>query len=321
MKHARLRLAALLAVPLIAGIFLIWLPALNGLPPDELKMTVIDVGQGDSILLQLPSGRTMLIDGGGAAEGEEAGPDDDVGDRIVVPFLRHAGVRKLDLLVITHPHSDHVGGLNAVLHAFPVGRVLDGDVIPFNTPTYEAVLATERSRRIPCTAARRGLTIDMGDGVSLACLNPPVYGVPYGTDPSNSVINNYSAVMRLTYGRVHILLDGDAQSEAEESMLAAYPGQLSADVLKCGHHGSENATTDPWLDAVKPRYALISCGINNRYGHPSAATLARLAAHHVKTFVTADNGAITVTTNGATVNVSAEHPDAPLRPGVRPGDL
>ena len=313
----RAKLFAILGVPLLAGLALLALPAVLLPHQPVLKMTVIDVGQGDSILLETPSGRTMLIDGGGVSDTEEPTPGDDVGERVVVPFLRHEGLHRIDVVVVTHPHGDHVGGLPSVFRAFPVGKVLDGTVLPYNTDAYNALLAIEQAHHVQVVPARRGMTIDMGDGVTMVCLNPPPAGTPYGTEPNNTVMNDYSAVLRLTYRRVHILLDGDAQTEAEQSMLAAYPGQLSADVLKCGHHGAANATTDPWLDAVRPTYAIISCGLHNHYGHPSPLTLARLAAHHVHAYVTAYNGAVTVTTDGETVHVTAEKSAPSTLPGTQ----
>jgi len=313
MNITRAKLMAILALPLAAGLAVMWLPIGLAYHPHVLKMTAIDVGQGDSILLETPSGRAILIDGGGVNDSEESSPDLDVGEKVVVPYLRHEGLHRIDLVVVTHPHGDHVGGLTAVLRTFPVGRVLDGTVLTYNTDAYNALRHMERARHVPCTPARRGMTIDLGDGITLDCLNPPPYGTPYGTDPSNSAMNNYSAVLRLTYRKVHILLDGDAQTEAEDSMLAAYPGGLSADVVKCGHHGSENATTNEWLDAVRPRYGIISCGLHNHFGHPSPLTLGRLAAHHVQTFVTAYNGAVTVVTDGNTVSVSEEREGAPVQ--------
>jgi competence protein ComEC len=228
----------------------------------------------------------------------------DVGERVVVPFLRHEGIGKLDLMVVTHPHGDHVGGLSAVLRDIPVDRILDGTVLPCGTEAYRRLLAAAARGRIPRQRAVRGMRIDLGDGVVLDVLNPPAKGKPYGTEPDNDTVNNYSTVLRVTYGKTHFLLDGDAQAEAEESMIAAYPGRLGADVLKCGHHGAHNATSPEWLDAVRPSIAVISCGAHNRYGHPAPVTLARLAAARVRTYVTARDGAVTVTSDGKKVTVT-----------------
>jgi beta-lactamase superfamily II metal-dependent hydrolase len=144
------------------------------------------------------------------------------------------------------------------------------------------------------------MRIDFRDGVTADVLNPPSSGTPYGTETNNDTMNDYSAVIRLTYGRTHLLLDGDAENEAEADMLE-HEGDLSADVLKCGHHGAGNATSDAWLARVHPKFAAISCGPHNRFGHPSPATMERLRAHGAKTFVTANDGAIVFISDGRTV--------------------
>jgi competence protein ComEC len=202
--------------------------------------------------------------------------------------------------VLTHPHGDHVGGLSAVLREESVGVVLDGTCLPYPSPAYTAFLALVHQKHIRYIHAVRGMKLVLDRGVTADVLNPPAQGFAYGTNPDNDTMNNYSAVLRISYGRTHFLLDGDAQAEAEASMLAAF-GDLSSDVLKCGHHGSRNASTDAWLTRVNPRYAAISCGAHNTFGHPSPETMARLAAHGVTTFVTAKNGAISFESDGQTV--------------------
>ena len=288
---------------LITVLLLIWgLSRLFSPNPDsgKLRVCVLDVGQGDSIVVETPSGRTMLIDGGGV--NDETRPEDgaDVGERVVVPYLHEQGINRVDVLVLTHPHGDHVGGLPAVLQEEPIGVVLDGTVLPYPTPAYQAFLAGVRAHHIPYQHAVRGMRLALGDGITADVLNPPVSGTPYGTTPDNTTINNYSVVLRLTYGRTHFLLTGDAENEAEQSMLDAYP-DLTADVLKAGHHGAANASSDPFLDRVHPHYAAISCGLHNHFGHPSPAALARLTAHGVTVFRTDHNGAVTFLSDGQTV--------------------
>lgn len=265
----------------------------------KLRVTVLDVGQGDSIFVQTAGGRTILIDGGGAND-ESKADQTDVGERVLLPFLRYQGINRLDIVVLTHPHGDHVGGLAAVLREEQVGVVLDGTRLPYPTPAYGAFLAQISRKHIPYQHAVRGTRLDLGDGTLAEVLNPPADGFPYGTNGDNACVNNYSAVLRLTYGRTHFLLDGDAETDAETSMLAAYPN-LSCDVLKCGHHGANNATGDDWLARVRPRYAAISCGAHNTFGHPHPDTLARLASHGIKVFRTDKNGAITFISDGKTV--------------------
>jgi len=265
----------------------------------KLRVTVLDVGQGDSILIEMPGRRTMLIDGGGSNDETQVDPT-GVGRKTVIPYLHFRGIDKIDLVILTHPHSDHVGGLVDVLKEVPVGSVLDGTVLDYPTVPYKAFLAEVRQYHIPYAHAVRGTHIDFHDGVVCDVLNPPAAGRPYGTGLDNKTINDYSAVVRLTYGRVHFMFDGDAEFEAENDMLASGE-DVSSDVLKCGHHGSGNATSDAWLNAVHPRYAAISCGLHNVFGHPAPATLARLKAHGVTTIVTAFDGAAVFVSDGKTV--------------------
>ena len=302
------RLIGILCAPLLLAAVVFAPSAFAPRPPRVLKVTVIDVGQGDSILIETPGGRTMLIDGGPASPEENGAREHDAGAAIVLPFLRHEGIRRVDIVALTHPHADHSGGLATVVRAMPVGIVLDGSVLDDPDPVYLAFRDAVSRRSVCIDAAREGQKMDLGDGVSVECLNPPVLGRPYGVDLGNDTVNNYSSVYRLTYGRVHFLFDGDAEEDAEKRMISA--GQtLRADVLKCGHHGANNATSNEWLDAVRPSIALISCGAHNRYGHPGRHTLARLDSRGIKTFITARDGAITLTTDGNAITATAERLD------------
>jgi competence protein ComEC len=264
----------------------------------------VDVGQGDCTLIITPSGRTILVDGGGTSD-EMAAGDTDVGTRTVVPFLEFLGINLIDVLVATHPHGDHVGGLSAVGRGPRIGAVLDGTMLPYPSPAYLEFRQEIAKRNVPCARAVRGQTLDMGDGVRVLVLNPPgsaAYGMAaaYGTGSDDATINNYSVGLRIDYGRTRFILTGDAQNQAEGAMLGAH-SDLACDVLKAGHHGSKNATGDDWLTRLQPRYALISCGRNNRFGHPAPSTLERLGAHGVQIFRTDHQGAITFVSDGQTV--------------------
>lgn len=300
-RRRLLRLAPLLSVPP-----LLWWAVTRRPDPDagKLRVTAIDVGQGDSTLIQTPSGRTILMDGGGSSD-ETSADASDVGTRIVVPFLQFLGLSHLDVLILTHPHGDHVGGLAAVLRALSVGTILDGTTLPYPSPAYLGFCALAQSRRVPRARAVRGQTLDMGDGATLTVLNPPpdpVFGQPaaYGADPDDATINNYSLSVRLTYGRTRFVLTGDAETDAEGAMLASGL-DLACDVLHAGHHGAKNATGDDWLSRLSPPLAVISCGRHNRFGHPAPSTLARLDSHGVQTFRTDRHGAVTFVSDGKTV--------------------
>lgn len=300
-RRRLLRFAPLLSVPP-----LLWWAATRRPDPDahKLRVTAIDVGQGDSTLIQTPSGRTILIDGGGSSD-ETSADASDVGVRIVVPFLQFLGISHLDVLILTHPHGDHVGGLAAILRALSVGQILDGTTLPYPSPAYLGFRALARSRAIPAARAVRGQTLDMGDGVALTVLNPPpdpAFGSPaaFGANSDDATINNYSLSILLSYGRTRFVLTGDAEADAESAMLALEL-DLACDVLKAGHHGAKNATGDAWLSRLSPRQSVISCGRRNRFGHPAPATLARLAAHGVQTFRTDHHGAVTFVSDGKRV--------------------
>jgi competence protein ComEC len=271
--------------------------------PGRLVVDVIDVGEGDCILIETPSGRTMLIDGGGS---RNESVESDVGEQVVVPFLRSRGIGEINVLLITHPHGDHVGGLSAVLRNCRVDTVLDGDVLPYPSKTYQLLLAQIRADHIAYHKARRGETVDFGDGVRGVVLSPPPGVLAFGTGLDDKTINNYSAVIRLTYGRRAFLFDGDAEAEAEQTMLNYYgAAYLASDFLKVGHHGSKNASSDAWLSAVHPSIGAISCGYHNIFGHPHPDTLARLAAHHVQVFRTDLDGTIEVVSDGNTLSARA----------------
>ena len=267
-------------------------------------MIAVDVGQGDCTLVITPGGRTLLVDGGGTSDSLTAG-DLDVGAKIVVPFLQFLGINQIDILVATHPHGDHVGGLAAVLRGPRIGLVLDGTALPYPSPAYTEFRDLVRRNKIACARAVRGQTLDMGDGVRVTVLNPPptnIYGTSalYGTGSDDATINNYSACLQIDYGATRFILTGDAETDAEGAMLAAH-GDLRCDVLKAGHHGSKNATGDDWLSRLSPRHAVISCGRHNHFGHPAPATLVRLGSHGVEVFRTDRQGAITFVSDGKTV--------------------
>ncbi len=270
----------------------------------KLRVIAVDVGQGDCTLVITPGGRTLLIDGGGTSD-EAAAGDTDVGAKIVVPFLEYLGINRIDVLVATHPHGDHVGGLAAVLRGPQIGLVLDGTTLPYPSPAYAEFRQLVGRNKIACARAVRGQTLDMGDGVRVLVLNPPpdsAYGTAaaYGTNSDDATINNYSAALQIDYGATRFILTGDAETDAEAAMLAAH-SDLRCDVLKAGHHGSKNATGDDWLSRLQPRHAVISCGRHNHFGHPAPATLARLGAHGVQIFRTDHQGAITFVSDGKTV--------------------
>ena len=271
----------------------IWLFALRS-TPETLTAVFLDVGQGDCIFVRTPSGHTMLIDGGGRSGDPKT---DIIGPRVVEPFLRREAVNKIDLVVLTHPHEDHVQGLVSVVRDFRVGMVLDPG-IPQGSKAYQEFLKTIQRRHIPYSRAIRGQEVGFGDGVHARVLNPgPSHLV--GTEDDT---NNNSVVLRITYGKSAILLTGDAGAEAERDILGSGEHPAS-DVLKVCHHGSVTGTSDEWLDAVRPKIAIISVG-KNSFGHPSKEVEKRLAGRGIKVYQTDRDGAITVSISAAGLSVN-----------------
>ena len=249
----------------------------------DLAVHFIDVGQGDSVLLQFRD-KTMLIDAG------ERG----MGGRVVT-YLENLGVERLDVVVATHAHSDHIGGLATVISAFPVGRFVDaGQAHP--TATYENLLVLVEEKGIPYTAAVRGQTIALDPDLDIRVLNPAAQ--PLGD------VNEDSVVLKATYGDISYLFTGDAGKPAEESMAKAGL-DLDADVLKVGHHASRYASSAEFLSAVSPAVSVILVGEGNDYGHPHEEALERLEAAGSRIYRTDRDGNVVVTTDGQKIAVTA----------------
>ncbi len=252
-----------------------------------LTVHFLDVGQGDAVALRTPNGRWILIDGGPRT------PAGDAGRRVVVPFLRRHGARGVALLVATHPHADHVGGLPAVLDALAVDLVLDPGE-PLGEAPYLEFLAATEAAGARWVAARAGDRVEL-DGVQLTVLSPDSAWVAVTTDP-----NEASVVLLVQYGAARLLFTGDAGLPVE-GRLAGRIGHVA--LLKVGHHGSAGATSDAWLAELAPAEAVISVGVGNRYGHPAPAVLARLAARRVHVHRTDRDGTITLESDGQRVQI------------------
>jgi len=290
--QGRLRVArpAMAAVVSTTAALVLWIQVLAAAAPPQLVVTFLDVGQGDSIVIQGPSGRAVLVDGGGEVEGHLTGYD--IGARRVVPALRRLRLRGIDILLLSHPHEDHVGGLVAVLQNFPVGLVLDsGFVHP--APSYPRFLRLVEEKQVPYRLARRGQLLDLGGGAAAVLLNPReplVIG-------SGSDVHANSVVARLVYGAASVLLTGDIEA-LTEAILLSEGTDLRSTVLKVAHHGSATSSTPVFLEAVAPRVAVISVGAMNPFGHPHRATLDALHAVGAVVYRTDVHGAVTVSTDG-----------------------
>jgi competence protein ComEC len=253
----------------------------------ELRVTFLAVGQGDAVLVQLPRGGAMLVDGGGDLRGL-APPGADVGSRIVLPALAELGVSRLDLVVLTHPHPDHAGGLFAVLDELPVGELwMTGEPGPGSIGDLLQEKARQRhvAVRVPPNGA-----IERG-GVRIEVLRSRWF--------RNRSTNNNSIVLRLVHGEAAVLLAGDVEALAEAE-LAQSGQEIRSDVLKAGHHGSRTSSTEAFLRAVRPAHVVFSVGSHNPFGFPHVEVDERARSFGAATWRT-DRGALTVTSDGRTV--------------------
>ena len=249
-------------------------------PTGVLEAHFIDVGQGDSILIKTAE-KNILIDGG------------DRGNT-VVNYLRNQGVSSLDLVIGTHPHADHIGGLINVMDAIPVKEIIDPGVA-HTTITFEDYLDVIDAKDIIFTEGRAGMTRNLGGGAEMEIIHP--------TSPSSSHLNNASIVCRVTFGEISFIFTGDAEREAESQILnRSY--ELDGDILKVGHHGSATSTTRPFLSAVDPDLAVIMCGRDNQYGHPHQETLENLSASNVDIYRTDKHGTVVIKTDGITYEIN-----------------
>ena len=284
------------ALLLCAAILIATHPFAPRLNRGRLEITVLDIGQGDSIFVAFPDGRTMLVDGGGLPGGayiRGSRPGTDVGEDVVSPYLWSRGVKHIDVVALTHGHEDHYGGLPAVLRNFSVGEVWVGH--DAESLGYRSFLAEARELRIPIIHRRKGDSSQWG-GVRLDVLWPD------NDAPVKTASNDDSLVMRLRDGSETMLLTGDIESPVERALTAG-GDPLSADFLKVPHHGSKTSSTQALLDAVRPHFAVISVGQDNAFGQPNAEVLDRLQQVGARVYRTDEDGAVTALTDGRELNV------------------
>ncbi len=248
-----------------------------------LRVHYIDVGQGDSELIELPNGEVMLIDAGENNKGE-----------LVAEYIKSQGIEKIDYLVGTHPHSDHIGGLDTVISEFEIGALYMPDV-ESTTKTFSDVLDAAEEKGLTLYTAGAGVSLIDTESLSVK------FVAPVGT--SYSSLNNYSAVVRVTYGNSSFLFTGDVESLAEDEIT----GDISADILKVGHHGSNTSSSEEFLLRVNPKCAVISCGEGNEYGHPHEETLEKLESIGAEVYRTDIDGTIVIETSGDGYTVYTEN--------------
>ncbi|HIX64701.1 MAG TPA: MBL fold metallo-hydrolase [Candidatus Anaerotruncus excrementipullorum] len=271
------------------------LSAQTGLTPAPVEVEgkvaahFIDVGQGDCELIQTES-QNVLVDAGN--------PGDE--DKIAA-YLRSQQVEQIDLLIATHPHADHIGGMAEIVQQFEIGQVLfaplPDSLIP-TTRTYEELLDAIAAKGLSITAASPGMTFSLGDGAQITILGP----VGEFDD-----LNNASIVFRLDFGQTAFLFTGDAEAPSEDAILDRFGGEaVAAQVLKLGHHGSDTSSQEKWLNAVSPLLAVAEVGYDNSYGHPSPQTVERLDVREIPLLRTDQDGTIVVVSDGESLSVSTE---------------
>jgi competence protein ComEC len=297
---ARRRYVAIASVSIaIASALCLWPPRTIS---HDLTVAAIDVGQADAILIRTPSGHAYLVDAGGRLERGSATSGNSVseaiGERIVVPFLIRQGIHHLDAVLLSHPHGDHAGGIEPVLRTLGANGFADsGQTYPGHA--YHDALDIANATHVPMLEPRGGDVWRTDDGVTFRFYGPTC---PYITG-SRSDINSNSLVFRLEYGRFAMLFMGDAGTETEARLLAS-GDDMRADVLKVGHHGSSYGTTPAFVRAVEPRYAIVSVGRHNLFGHPALQTLETLGRAGAAVYRTDEDGAVTLRTDGATVTIA-----------------
>ncbi len=252
-------------------------------PLGELKVHFVDVGQGDCEIIQLSDGRNIIIDGGSNSN-----------ERKLIEKILALDIDRFDYVIATHPHEDHIGGLDEVIRYFDVGCVYMPDKVS-NTKAFEELLDVIEDKNVTVKRAKAGEALIKHRRVRLVLVAP--------TEDRYADTNNYSAVARLTFGDCNFLFTGDAESVSEKLILKSR-AKIKADVLKVGHHGSSTSTTKDFFEKIQPRYAVIEVGVNNKYGHPHTETLQTLSETEI--YRTDIHGDITMVCDGKDIKITTE---------------
>lgn len=248
----------------------------------EMQLHVIDVGQGDSTLIMSKDGIVLVDAGPGSAEDS------------LVEYLKDVGITTIDYAIFTHPDEDHIGGADVVINNFEVKNVIMPNATK-TTKTFEKMIEAIEQSNANVIEATSGASYTLGD-IAFRILAP--------NKASYDATNNYSVVVKLTYGNNTFMLTGDAESESESEILAKYPAsELRADFLKVGHHGSSTSTSTAFLTAVSPSIASISCGEDNKYNHPHRETIEKLQGANIKVYRTDLLSTIVFVCDGNTISV------------------
>lgn len=256
-----------------------------GTPSGNLEISYLDVGQGDAAYIRV-NDFDILID---------AGPRSDV-DKLMKQ-LEEKNIDDFEIVIATHPHEDHIGGMVKVFEKYDIESFYMPKVT-HTTKTFENMLKAVSEEGLKVKVIKEGTSFDLGEGAKIDVYSP-IY-------ESYEEFNDYSPIMKLTFGNTSYMFTGDAEAHAEQEVVAKYPKNLDADVLKFGHHGSSTSSTKEFVEAVSPEYGVISCGVDNKYGHPHRETLQTIDTHGIKAYRTDKQGQITITSDGNTINIKTE---------------
>ena len=249
---------------------------------DLLKIHYLDVGQGDSIFIELPNNETMLID---AAESNQS--------ENIINYIKNLNYQKIDYVIGTHPHTDHIGGLKDIINTFEIGKIYMPKVVS-TTKTYENLLQTIKDKNLKINTAKAGTTIIDTDTLKINILAP--------NNDTYTELNNYSVVTKITYGTTKFLFMGDAEKLSENEIKE----EVTADVIKIGHHGSNTSSGLNFIKKVNAKYGIISVGLNNKYNLPKEETITNWENSGTKIYLTSTNGTITATSDGTNIKIESE---------------
>jgi len=253
-----------------------------------LRVTFLDIGQGDAIFLEFPNGGNMLVDAGPRTFGTDAG------NRFIVPYLRYRGISRIQTILTSHPDADHLGGVPTLLHQCKVDQVCDAGSVSTSSLFKEYIHLVD-SLKLERSILQSGIKIGSLDEIRLYVLHP---SIEFLQVKSRTTLNNQSLVVKVVFGKTSLLLAGDAEKEAETAIESKYDSFLKSDILKISHHGSITGTSDIFLKSVRPQTAIISVGAKNKFNHPSPVVLQRIMELGCKYYRTDELGAIVLESDG-----------------------
>lgn len=249
---------------------------------DLLKVHYLDVGQGDSIYIELPNNETMLIDAAESYQSEN-----------IINYLKNLNYQKIDYVIGTHPHTDHIGGLKDIINTFEIGKIYMPKVVS-TTKTYESLLMAIKDKNLKINTAKSGTSIIDTDALKINILAP--------NNSTYTELNNYSVVTKITYGTTKFLFMGDAEKLSENEIKE----NVTADVIKIGHHGSNTSSSIDFIKKVNAKYGIISVGLNNKYNLPKEETITNWENSGTKIYLTSINGTITAISDGTNIKIESE---------------